>query len=134
MIQKPIIQSKTTLVFTANKHNWTLLSDVIDDQDIPKRRRLTLRLICEEIYTNIMKYAYDSDGKVRITLTQGTDLTVRFNDWGKPYNPLKCQPPDITQDAKNRKIGGLGLYLVKKQVHSITYARRNKQNILTLVL
>ena len=126
--------SQTILTFMATKQNWTLLSQVIEEQDITKRQKLTLLLICEEIYTNITKYAYDTVGKIRVTIVHDTKWRIRFCDWGRPYNPIKSPAPNTTQSIKQRKIGGLGLFLVKRKVQEISYTRQHKQNILTVVL
>ena len=57
---------------------------------------------------------------------------VKFIDQGRKYNPLKNEMPDLTVDIKQRKIGGLGVLLVKKLTDSTSYKWQNKQNILEL--
>ena len=51
---------------------------------------------------------------------------------GKKYNPLKNKNPDITSDLKDRKIGGLGVFLAKKLSDKISYAYENGKNVLTV--
>ena len=57
---------------------------------------------------------------------------MRFSDGGKKYNPLENKDPDITADLKDRKIGGLGVFLAKKLSDKISYTYENGQNILTI--
>ena len=53
-------------------------------------------------------------------------------DSGTPYNPLDNNEPDITLDAKDRPIGGLGIFLVKKNMDSVEYEYKDNKNILTM--
>ena len=49
-----------------------------------------------------------------------------------PFDPTAVLETDTTLDAHNRPIGGLGILLSRKLTDSISYSRRNEQNILTL--
>lgn len=40
---------------------------------------------------------------------------------GIPYDPLATENPDITLAAEERKIGGLGIFMVKKMTESMEY-------------
>ena len=55
-----------------------------------------------------------------------------FKDTGIPFNPLAKADPDITLSAKDRSIGGLGIFLTKKYMDSIDYKYENGENILTM--
>ena len=59
-------------------------------------------------------------------------LTICFKDRGKPFDPLAREDPDITLSAEDRGIGGLGIFLTKKFMDSVTYAYEDGQNILTM--
>ena len=50
-----------------------------------------------------------------------------------PYNPLEKDDPDTTLSAEDRKIGGLGIFLVKKSMDDMHYEHKDGKNILTLV-
>ena len=49
-----------------------------------------------------------------------------------PYNPLEKQDPDITLNAEERDIGGLGIFMAKKSMDDIEYTYRDGKNILTI--
>ncbi len=91
-------------------------------------------LAVEEVFVNIAHYAYgENTGWAEITLAEHNgEITVIFEDGGTPYNPLAKEDPDITLSVEERKIGGLGIFLVKKNMDSVTYAYENGRNVLTL--
>lgn len=57
---------------------------------------------------------------------------ITFIDSGVPYDPLAKEDPDITLSAKERQIGGLGIFMVKKTMDDVVYEYRDKKNILKL--
>ena len=88
----------------------------------------------EEIFVNIANYAYDNEpGDVWISVsTDELGATVEFRDSGVPFDPLQKEDPDITLSAEKRPIGGLGIFMVKKNVDDISYEYRDGQNILRM--
>jgi anti-sigma regulatory factor (Ser/Thr protein kinase) len=54
-------------------------------------------------------------------------------DRGAEFNPLKKPDPDITLSAEDREIGGLGIFITKKTMDSVSYAYENNENILTMI-
>lgn len=64
----------------------------------------------------------------------GTPLqvTIQFLDNGKPFNPLAKEDADITLSAEARKIGGLGILMVKKSMDAVDYNYEDGKNILTI--
>lgn len=95
-----------------------------------------MELAVEEIFVNIAQYAYHpGQGPVTITCeVAGKPLcaTVTFCDEGIPYDPLGRTDPDLTLDAEERQIGGLGILMVKKLMDEITYEYRDGKNCLTM--
>ena len=59
-------------------------------------------------------------------------ITFRMTDKGIPFDPLKKPDPDITLSAEEREIGGLGIFITKKTMDSVTYTYENGENILTM--
>ena len=64
--------------------------------------------------------------------TENREITFRMTDKGTPFDPLKKPDPDITLSAEERQIGGLGIFIAKKTMNTITYAYENGENILTM--
>ena len=90
----------------------------------------------EEIFVNIASYAY-GDGIGDASLSFSFDenerlMTLVISDDGVPFNPLERDEPDITLSAADRAIGGLGIFITKKTMDSVSYKNENGKNILTM--
>lgn len=87
----------------------------------------------EEIFMNIVNYAYDSaGGEVNISIYVDNKVEIRFEDTGKPYNPLKQKSPDLSKPPKDRDIGGLGIFMVNNIMDYMEYSRLDGKNILVI--
>lgn len=99
--------------------------------------RMQIDLAVEEIFVNIAHYAYHSETgsvTVRVEVKQdGSAVMITFIDHGVPYDPTAKEDPDITPAGDERAGGGLGIFLVKKNMDDIRYAYVNGCNILTIV-
>ena len=60
------------------------------------------------------------------------EVVITFIDNGVPYDPLSREDPDTTLSAEERDIGGLGIFLVKKNMDEVAYEYKNGQNILRI--
>lgn len=104
------------------------------------RGRLTARathkvlLAVEEIFVNIARYAYpQGSGEATILCETGREcVSITFQDAGIPYNPLAQKQPDITLSAAERPVGGLGIYLTRELMDSMSYRWEGGRNILCL--
>ena len=104
--------------------------------DIPEnpKLRFKIRLSIEEIVENIVCYAYENGAGYLEASTKSNDgmLSITFTDEGKPFDPLAKPDPDIKLSAKQRAIGGLGIFICKKMMDRIFYEYKDGRNILTL--
>jgi len=92
-----------------------------------------IAIAVEEIFVNIAHYAYKPEvGGTVIRITVGDEIAIEFEDKGKPYNPLANTDPDITLNAEEREVGGLGIFMVKKIMDAMEYRRDGNINILTI--
>ena len=87
----------------------------------------------DEIYSNIVNYSGAELATISYEIKDGR-LYMTFTDDGIPYNPLEAEEPDITLSAEERKIGGLGIFMVKKMTESMEYTYEDGKNILSLVI
>lgn len=119
-----------------NKNLYEMINFLKSDMDkykVDSKKQFNLISAVEEIFSNIANYAYEKGGEVIITTFVEKEIYyVEFSDNGKKYNPLENENPDITSDLKDRKIGGLGVFLAKKLSDKISYTYENGKNILTI--
>ena len=104
----------------------------------PMKAQLKIDIAVEEIFVNIAHYAYAPDeGEVVIELErlplEPNIISIKFTDWGVPYDPLAKPDPDITLGAEERQIGGLGIFIVKNTMDDMKYEYRDGSNILRLI-
>ena len=104
--------------------------------DCPSQVRIQLDVAIDEIFGNIARYAYTPEvGTATVRMEVEEDplaVVLTFMDRGKPYDPLAAPPPDVTLSAKERRIGGLGVFIVKKKMDSMHYEYRDGMNVLTV--
>lgn len=108
---------------------------------LTEKEKSDIRLICEEILVNIVHYAYsDKHNTTQSSMTvemefnrQSKALNLCFIDSGRAFNPLEKEEPDLSADAMDRQVGGLGIFMVKSLSDSISYERINGKNKLTVM-
>ena len=111
------------------------VTDFCSKLDLDRKKASGLRLALEEVVVNVIDYAYPEGEKGSICIHADSNREeVRFTvvDSGIPFDPTSVLEADTTLDAQMRPIGGLGILLARKLTDSVTYCRRNGQNVLTL--
>jgi len=96
---------------------------------------MQMNLAIEEAVVNVMNYAYPPGQRGDLTVEAASnDLRLKFTiiDSGKPFDPTVQAPADTTLTVKERRIGGLGIHIVRQFMDSINYERMDNLNVLTL--
>ena len=108
----------------------------LEARDCSMKVVMQTELVIEEIFVNIASYAYKPEiGSATFCLEfeENPDAALMtFIDEGRPYNPLEQEAPDTTLAIEERNIGGLGIFLVKKNVDEISYEYSDGKNILRM--
>jgi anti-sigma regulatory factor (Ser/Thr protein kinase) len=95
-----------------------------------------LQIILDELFTNVVKYGYEgaaAQGHIEVALSLEADrLIIEFVDDGGPFDPLASPAPDLDLPAEERKIGGVGIAIVRALVDEAGYRREGNRNRLTL--
>jgi len=114
--------------------------DAIEDscrgEGLATQTALDMRLVAEEVLTNIVKYAHGSMDEHPVELRLSASLgsvRMEFRDDGAPFNPLEAPLRDLKPPLEEREIGGLGLHLVRSLVDDARYARDGDCNVLILM-
>ena len=112
------------------------VDEALEKAGVPYEVQLSVEMAIEEIYLNIVYYAYaqkDGDAIILADINKKDRiLTLTFIDEGPEYNPLLKEDPDTTMDIMDRPIGGLGILMVKKMMDDVAYCRENGENHLTI--
>ena len=107
-----------------------------EDNSLSRRIIYDISLCLDEIITNIVSYGFDDDAEHIIEIQfhlKENEIKLIFIDDGIEFDPeLKEDPVHLKHSVKERPIGGLGIYLVKKLMDIIKYRRVEDKNILTL--
>jgi serine/threonine-protein kinase RsbW len=94
-----------------------------------------IELACEEALVNIISYAYQTNpGKIKISCEKnGKRFEVALRDRGTPFNPIDAEiNPQFDTPVNERKVGGMGIFLIRKTIDEVSYRREGDINILSL--
>ena len=109
------------------------LDRCVEEFAVPLRTGYSLKVVTDEIFSNIVYYSGAKNAEI-LFRNEADRIDLVFMDDGMPYNPMEAEEPDITADAEERSIGGLGLFMVKKMAEEVQYAHTAGQNQLTVIL
>ncbi|MDR1365787.1 MAG: ATP-binding protein [Holosporales bacterium] len=105
------------------------------EQNLPKYLWHDISLILDEAVTNAIKHGFTDgkDGRIQIDMINSEEGTsVRVIDRGLKFNPLGLPDPDTKSSIEKRRVGGLGVYLMKKLADRVNYSYKYGANVLTI--
>jgi serine/threonine-protein kinase RsbW len=88
-------------------------------------------LAVDEAYTNIIKHAYkfDASKKVEVDLEFDPDqICISLTDTGESFDKSNYVIPDIPRQIKDKKRGGMGVYLIQKLMDRVNYNSGDSEN------
>ena len=128
LVVKAVIESIPTVTDFVDK--------ILEEHSCDMKAKIQIDIAIDEILGNISQYAYESDdGDVSVSIQLEETpkrAIITFIDSGVPYNPITTEEPDTSLSAEERKIGGLGIFMVKKTMDDMTYEYTNNCNILRI--
>ena len=95
-----------------------------------------INLALEEALANVIMYAYPegTEGDVKLSMkVEDNAIRMEIRDKGVPFNPLQQQEADLDVPLEERKIGGLGIHLIKEIMDSVAYEYHEGRNVLSMV-
>ena len=113
----------------------SLVSEFWARHGLPPELENDVNLALEEIVANVIMHGHQ-DGLpheflVRLQLEDGL-LAIEVEDDGVPFNPLEAPEPDVRRPLVDRRIGGLGIHLVRHLMDSLEYRREATKNHLVM--
>ena len=113
------------------------ISECAKTQGFSQRRLREIELATEEALVNIFNYAYPASGpgdvEIRCETGDRNRLVIEFLDNGVPFNIETLSEPDLNAPISQRKVGGLGVFLIRRIVDEVHHCRDGNRNILTFV-
>ena len=129
------------------------ISDIARKFGFSGKRIKEIELATEEALVNIINYAYpDHSGNIKVTCSQDPSndsyndsykdpdkdshkaFVIKIEDTGIAFDIMSLKAPDISTGISDREVGGLGVFLIRKLMDKVLYHRKNKKNILELVV
>ena len=111
------------------------VEEVCQTVEFDKIVTMQVKVAVEEAVVNVMNYAYPPEQRGDVTIEAASnDIRLKFTiiDSGKPFDPTVQSEVDTSLSAKERKIGGLGIHIMRQNMDSINYERMDNLNVLTL--
>lgn len=90
-----------------------------------------IRLAVDEAMTNVIKHAYGYDESKKILISVGSDSSgfwVAIQDNGHAFDLSSYSTPDVPERIKQRRKGGVGVYLIRRLMDQVEYSTRNEHN------
>ena len=115
----------------------SFINEQLEEYDCPMLTQTSIGIAVEELFVNICHYAYApaaGDAVIRVGMHEDPlSVEISFIDSGIPYNPLEKPDPDTTLSVRQRKKGGLGIFMVKQSMDDVKYEYRDGKNTLTIL-
>lgn len=94
-----------------------------------------LNVALEELLTNTISYGYQDAQSHEIAIAiarEGDEVVIEVSDDARPFDPLQMNVPEFETPIENRRVGGLGIHLVKTLMDNVAYAYRDGRNHMIL--
>ena len=107
------------------------VGDFLSEEGVPDRTIHHVRLVIEELVSNVVRYAFDDTAPHRIEVDVRSEprrVAVTIEDAGRPFDPSAAPPPKLQEPLEERRLGGLGIFLVRKLTTELSYTRENDRN------
>jgi serine/threonine-protein kinase RsbW len=104
---------------------------------LPPDFMFEVQVAAEEACTNVIQHAYKlrADRPISVGCRfRNRELVVRVRDFGRPFDPETVASPKVTAKLGQRRLNGLGIFLIKKLMNRAKYRFDEKRgNELTMI-
>jgi anti-sigma regulatory factor (Ser/Thr protein kinase) len=108
---------------------FEFICEFIAENKIDESTAFSINFAIEEIFTNMVKYNPENQNNISISLNKdGNKLILCLTDYDVGHFDItKLKEVDTGQPLQERKVGGLGLHIVKQMVDEIDYEYKNRR-------
>ena len=124
------------------KRNLSSLDDIFEFIDefsvktgLDESVVFTMSLVVEELFTNMVKYTSGNTNKILLELKkEENNLIIHLTDFDvDPFDITETAEVDTKQSLEERRVGGLGIHLVKEMMDKIEYEYKDRQSKIILI-
>ncbi|MGA9118119.1 MAG: ATP-binding protein [Bacteroidota bacterium] len=129
------MQSSFPREFTSLAQVFAFVDKALGELRVSPEGAYAAQLAVEELFTNIVKYGQPTSDEVTISLKRDSGrLVVELTDRGDiPFDPTAAPEVDTSLKLEERKVGGLGIHLIRNLMDEIRYTYSNGRNRITLI-
>ena len=112
-----------------------LVAQLAEEHGLSDETVFGMNVALDEMLSNIIKYGYTDDAihEIHIRLSvNGAMLVAEIEDDGQPFDPCAAAPVDVDAPIEERKVGGLGIHIVRKLMTEVGYSRVDGRNRLVM--
>lgn len=122
--------------FSVNLENISSAQNFINlwckENNVSQKINVKISVCSDEVLSNIVNYSQANFFIIKCNMDNNI-ISITFCDDGKCFDPLtQVEEPDVSLNAQEREVGGLGIFIVKKMMKSVEYNRAENQNILNM--
>ena len=112
------------------------IHEALESENANETVEFALKLATEELFTNMVKYNAGSASQIRIRIgsRRGALVVELIDDDVDPFDPGDADLAGVDEAVEDRRIGGLGLRLVRSVVDRISYSYECKDRRMTVEL
>ena len=106
-----------------------------DAHALPASVRRSMLVVLDELLSNTIVHGFAGreGGEVTVEAVLRTDrVCVTLTDDGRPFDPFGRAAPDTALPVEERRIGGLGIHLVRHMMDEVSYHRLADRNVVVL--
>jgi serine/threonine-protein kinase RsbW len=116
-------------------HLRQFLDSRLKETSLSEVDSLQVILAVEEVCANLIIHSHECNPSEYIELNvnnNGNSLIFEIKDYGRGFNILEYQEPNINHVIKAKRKGGLGIMLVKRIMDKIEFESNGTKNICRL--
>jgi serine/threonine-protein kinase RsbW len=133
------MDSTTTLVIPADLGAIPTVGTALDEamraRAFSEDTIRDLQLAVEEAIANTVIHGYRGAAGDVVVAIRATDdaVEVRIEDRASPFDPVQAPEPDLDSGLDERRVGGLGIFMIRQLVDEVAYQHTGGMNVLLLV-
>jgi len=119
---------RKSLTLSSDVANLEIIADFVtkaaQKADLNEQDIFAVQLAVDEACTNIIEHAYAGElGDISLTCeVKPGECVITIQDKGRPFDPEAVPLPNLEGDLQKRRVGGLGLYFMRKLMDEVHFS------------